>query len=402
MFFFFQAEDGIRDLVRSRGLGDVYKRQLYDKLFEDDNFIPTLNSAVTTEDGSAIICTDSYLIQISNTFLIKRIIPNTVIHSVRSNSEERGSLVHEFESDENTIDIIYSGIWFNDPSKISFRYQLKNYESKWNTTLNKHVFYTNLPPGDFHFNIETISGTGGSLQNPIDYSFSIAKPYHATWWFRSIVVLLVITGLYFMFFSMERNRKRKQKLERDKLEAQINILKSQINPHFLFNSFNTLITIIEENPRVAVEYVEHLSDFYRNIIVYRERDFISLQEEMELVNSFSFLLQKRYEKGFRLVSSLNGKVGQVMPLALQMLVENAVKHGVEPSETPAHIRISLHRHGKNYATLTVTNTPAGPSAPGLGMALAKVPPPPRGGNCGVAPLVDALRKERNLTCPNLT
>ncbi len=60
------------------------------------------------------------------------------------------------------------------------------------------------------------------------------------------------------------------------------------------------------------------------------------------------------------------------PLVLQPLVENAVKHGVEPSETPAHIRISLHRHGKNYAILTVTNTQAGPSAPGLGMALANV------------------------------
>ncbi|MDX1913315.1 MAG: sensor histidine kinase, partial [Saprospiraceae bacterium] len=129
------------------------------------------------------------------------------------------------------------------------------------------------------------------------------------------------------------------------VESQFEALKSQINPHFLFNSFNTLITIIEENPRVAVEYVEHLSDFYRSIMAYRERDFISLEEEMELVNSFSFLLQKRYETGFRVVSRLNGQSGQVMPLALQMLVENAVKHNVISASKPLTVEIFTENDG---------------------------------------------------------
>jgi LytS/YehU family sensor histidine kinase len=70
--------------------------------------------------------------------------------------------------------------------------------------------------------------------------------------------------------------------------SQFAALKSQINPHFLFNSFNTLITIIEENPKIAVEYVEHLSDFYRSIMVYREKDLISLSEELEMVRNLTF------------------------------------------------------------------------------------------------------------------
>ena len=151
--------------------------------------------------------------------------------------------------------------------------------------------------------------------------------------------------------SREARFRREAQLKRERVESQFEALKSQINPHFLFNSFNTLITIIEENPRVAVEYVEHLSDFYRSIIVYRERDFISLQEEMELVRNFSFLLQKRYEEGFKLESRINGKTGQVMPLALQMLVENAVKHNVISASKPLTVEI----FSENDGYITVRN-----------------------------------------------
>ena len=107
----------------------------------------------------------------------------------------------------------------------------------------------------------------------------------------------------------------------------------------VFNSFNTLIAIIEENPKIAVEYVEHLSDFYRSIIAYRERDFISLQEERALVRSFDFLLKKRFEDGFLLVDRLNGRTGQIMPLTLQLLVENAVKHNVVSASRPLTVEL---------------------------------------------------------------
>ena len=85
--------------------------------------------------------------------------------------------------------------------------------------------------------------------------------------------------------------------------------------------------------------MEHLSDFYRSMMAYRERDFITLQEERELVESFHFLLKKRYEDGFHLIDRLNGQEGLVMPLALQMLVENAVKHNVISASRPLTIEI---------------------------------------------------------------
>ena len=74
-----------------------------------------------------------------------------------------------------------------------------------------------------------------------------------------------------------------ERLQQEKIQFQFETLRNQVNPHFLFNSFNTLISIIEENPKMAVEYVEQLSEFFRNIVNYRDKEIIPLKEEIESV-----------------------------------------------------------------------------------------------------------------------
>ncbi len=254
-----------------------------------------------------------------------------------------------FSHSDNYFIFNFAGLWFSNPESVSYRYKLEGYDPDWKVSKDHLASYPNLLPGDYTFRVQTSEHGNFDHVPEASWSFTIKAPYWQQWWFV-LLCLAAATGLIMAFVrSREASLRREAQLKRERVESQFEALKSQINPHFLFNSFNTLITIIEENPRVAVEYVEHLSDFYRNIIVYRERDFISLQEEMELVNSFSFLLQKRYEKGFRLVSSLNGKMGQVMPLALQMLVENAVKHNVISASKPLTVEIFSENDG--YVTV---------------------------------------------------
>jgi LytS/YehU family sensor histidine kinase len=121
-------------------------------------------------------------------------------------------------------------------------------------------------------------------------------------------------------------------------------LKAQINPHFLFNSFNTLITIIDENalkPEIAIEYVEKLSDFFRSILQYREQETISLEEEFELVQTFGYLLTKRYGTNLILHFDAAPKDAFILPLTLQMLVENAVKHNVIAENRPLDVYITI-------------------------------------------------------------
>ena len=143
---------------------------------------------------------------------------------------------------------------------------------------------------------------------------------------------------------------REASLVREKLESQFEALKSQINPHFLFNNFNTLITIIEENPTIAVEYVEKLSDFYRSILQYREQQTIHLREELKIVKDYTFLLKKRYGDNLRMnIEIENLDHVHIVPLTLQMLVENAVKHNVISRHDPLTIRIL--REDTGYITI---------------------------------------------------
>jgi LytS/YehU family sensor histidine kinase len=216
---------------------------------------------------------------------------------------------------------------------------LEGFDPEWKISKDHTASYPKLPPGKYRFRVQT-SEHGNFTDVPETvWSFEIAAPFWQRWWF----VLLATSGFAGLLIAVmrwrERQFNREATLKREKLASQFETLKSQINPHFLFNSFNTLITIIEENPKLAVSYVEHLSDFYRSIMVYRERDFITVAEEMELVHSFEFLLKKRYENGFHLHNQLNGLSGKVMPLSLQMLVENAVKHNVISGAKPLTVEI---------------------------------------------------------------
>jgi LytS/YehU family sensor histidine kinase len=140
-----------------------------------------------------------------------------------------------------------------------------------------------------------------------------------------------------------RSEKRSQELEKESLLSQFETLKNQVNPHFLFNSFNTLITLIEEDKDVAVEYVQKLSDFFRIILQLRDKSIISIQEELELIKTYIFLQKKRYGENLILKNMItpNALSKGIAPLTLQMLVENAIKHNVIATGQPLHIEIVL-------------------------------------------------------------
>ena len=250
-----------------------------------------------------------------------------------------------FPHDQNYFIFNFTGLWYTDPESVRYRYRLDGFDPDWKVSKDHIASYPNLLPGNYVFRVQT-SEHGNFVNVPeASWAFAIRQPFWTQWWFI-VLSLVAIGALIYAFIRMREGRlQRVAQLKREKLESQFAALKSQINPHFLFNSFNTLITIIEENPGVAVEYVEHLSDFYRSIIAYREHDFISLQEEMTLVHNFDFLLKKRYENGFVLVDRLNGQTGLIMPLTLQLLVENAVKHNVISASRPLTIEIFSDNDG---------------------------------------------------------
>lgn len=162
--------------------------------------------------------------------------------------------------------------------------------------------------------------------------------------FRGLVINVTINLFLYMAYQEFLNRQTGMELEKaraDRLGAQLESLKQQVNPHFLFNSLNTLKSMVEIGDRNAPEFIVRLSEFYRSTLESRRRNLIRLSEELENAASYVFLLKARFEEGFDLTVDIAPEHrDSLMPaFTLQMLIENCVKHNIILPEQALHIRI---------------------------------------------------------------
>ncbi|RZK62589.1 MAG: histidine kinase [Hymenobacter sp.] len=170
----------------------------------------------------------------------------------------------------------------------------------------------------------------------------------------------------------EENVRRADQLAQAQTQAQLDALAQQLDPHFLFNSLNTLAALIDPVDAPAQQYVEGLADVYRYVLLSRERPTVPLAEELAFVHTYVALQQVRFRDNVRVRYEIDPAAlpRRVAPLSVQLLVENALKHNEASQARPLHL--ALHATAE---TLTVTNTyqprPAGLAA-GLGTGLANV------------------------------
>jgi two-component system, LytTR family, sensor histidine kinase AlgZ len=155
--------------------------------------------------------------------------------------------------------------------------------------------------------------------------------------------------------------------------ARLTELQARIRPHFLFNTINSAIALVREEPAKAETMLEDLSELFRSALV-DQGDAVTLAQEIELAQRYLAIEQVRFGKRLRVAWSLDPQAdgAKLPPLLLQPLVENAVKHGVEPSSSGADLKISTQKRGGSVV-IKITNTaPAGQGQAGNGVALQNV------------------------------
>jgi two-component system, LytTR family, sensor kinase len=162
--------------------------------------------------------------------------------------------------------------------------------------------------------------------------------------FFTLLITFFITSLHegwFFFQQWKKTLVLSEMLAKENLQSQFETLKSQISPHFLFNNLNTLAELIEEDQKTAVEYVQRTADYYRKILSLRDKDVMPLAEELKLIDDFYFLQRKRYGKNLSLSVNISETHNEtyVAPLAIQMLIENAIKHNIISGDKPLMISV---------------------------------------------------------------
>jgi LytS/YehU family sensor histidine kinase len=162
-----------------------------------------------------------------------------------------------------------------------------------------------------------------------------------------MICVLFITHIYetvFLVREAESEKLKKEQLERAKAEAELEALKNQIDPHFIFNSLNTLSHLIEQEPKKARQFNDNLADVYRYILQNKARELVLLREELLFLNDYFSLLKIRFEKAVQLQINIpEALIDQYLipPISLQILVENAIKHNEFSDRLPLVITIEM-------------------------------------------------------------
>ncbi len=162
---------------------------------------------------------------------------------------------------------------------------------------------------------------------------------------RAILLGLAVIFSNMFYYAMNHHDKLEKQLEdlkKDMLASQYASLKNQISPHFLFNSLNTLTSLMYEDRDLASDFVTRLASSYRYILDNREHDLVSLKQELNFLDSFIFMMDIRHKQAvdIQLNIEVNPEKYLIPTLSLQMLVENALKHNLYSKEKPLQVTIS--------------------------------------------------------------
>mgnify|MGYP000185708124 FL=1 len=163
-------------------------------------------------------------------------------------------------------------------------------------------------------------------------------------YFSALLITLVISLFFhavYFYQQLQKNKIKEQKVIAGTASAKFDALKNQLDPHFLFNSLNVLTSLIDENPNSAQKFTTSLSKVYRYVLEQKSKALVTVDEELEFAKTYMSLLKMRFEDSiiFEIPERASNQEAKVVPLSLQLLLENAVKHNMVTSSKPLHIKI---------------------------------------------------------------
>jgi hypothetical protein len=215
-------------------------------------------------------------------------------------------------------------------------------DSTWHATGQKSIQYFKLPSGKYKFQVSAGTHSGFEPKLIKEYSFVINKPFWKTIWF---LVLSSTLLLLFIFYGLKRREKKlleKERIRTARTRAEINQLKSQLDPHFLFNSLNSLAEIMEENTEAALKPLLEISDLYRSILKFKEVDIISLKKDIELAHQYFRIHQLRFEDLIHIdIDVPHPESKSIVSMSCQILIENALKHNIINRKNMLYVSIYL-------------------------------------------------------------
>lgn len=170
------------------------------------------------------------------------------------------------------------------------------------------------------------------------------KAYFMVYFFRNLFIALVVILVVYVVELVEQLKQEKIEvltLQRQNMEAELAVLKSQVDPHFLFNTLATLSSLVRSNSEETISFVDHMADTFRYMLENRAQKVVTTRDELTFLRSYIFMMKKRFEEGLHVNININdAHLNRSIPqFALQIAVENAMKHNIVSRKQTLHIEL---------------------------------------------------------------
>lgn len=296
----------------------------------------TLHSFYELNDGKIALGIEGGMVIIETENLLKtQLTQRLKLVQIKVNGESRSINSHhiELQKDERELILNFSDLSFLDSEKVNFRYKFSD-EKNWHELGNNPELSLNhIQPGSYDITIEAWDNLGNIQSKNLNISILAHPPFTKS----NLFYALLLTTLFAIIFLINRylwkRKEKEQKYLRRIKEAEMQTLRSQMNPHFLFNTLNSINSyIIQNESETASAYLTTFSKLMRNILDNSKHEMISLKKEMQTLKLYleleSARLEHSFDYKFKIDPNIDSEYLQIPPLIIQPFTENAIWHGL--------------------------------------------------------------------------
>ncbi|HWY34461.1 MAG TPA: histidine kinase, partial [Nitrosopumilaceae archaeon] len=269
---------------------------------------------------------------------------------------------------ENNISFHYTAICLTNPEKVRYRHKLEGFDQSWSPeSKENYTTYSNLPPGRYNFLIRSCNNEGVWNLDSVSFSFTVSQPYWQRWWFI-LSMFLSVACIVVLIFQIRLNQIRRAQKKETAQEIEISknelkALRSQMNPHFMFNSLNSIQHfILTHKEDEAVFYLNKFARLMRMILNNSEKSSITIREEVDALTLYLELEQMRFQNKFTYDIKIDEKIDidyeHVPAMLIQPYCENAILHGLTPKKEPGTLFVEMKLQDR-YLICSITDNGIG-------------------------------------------
>ena len=261
--------------------------------------------------------------------------------------------VWAFDHRQNQLSFQVAAIDFNNPEGIEYYYKLEGLDKDWKEAGSKNIYnYNFLPPGKYRFCIYARNNINQAQSQVLYFAFIIQPAWWQHWWLWPLVTLLF--GIVVVFAARRRikiiRRREREQTRQNKMlaELELKMLRSQMNPHFIFNSLNSIQKYIWQNKEEdAAEYLSRFAKLMRAILEHSRKEVVSLKDEIDVMKLYIELEHRRsngsFEYNMHIDESLDPGKTLIPPMIMQPFIENAIWHGLNKKQGKGQLDISVKK-----------------------------------------------------------